>query len=230
MPKSLKALIDRHIQRAELMRRAASTAAPPCLALSRLPGSGGEDLGRRVAERLGYEFYGIELVDRIAREAGVRRKLVEALDEHVRMAAERYAADCFQDAVFRESDYARALVQTIAGIGEHGGAVLLGRGAPYVLRPERTLRVLLVAPQDVRLARLAESRGIEPGAAEERLAHEERERREFLRHHFKVDPDDPALYDVTLNTATLGAEGAEALLLRAFEQRFPAGSTRSARA
>ena len=212
------------------MRRAASAHASPCLALSRLPGSGGEDLGRRIADRLGYEFYGIELVDRIAGEAGVRRQLVEALDEHVRVAAERYAADCFRDAVFRESDYARALVQTITGIGEHGGAVLLGRGAPHVLRPDRTLRVLLVAPRDERLARLAESRGIEPGDAEARLAHEERERRDFTRHHFHVDPDDASLYDVTFNTGTLGVDGAEALLLRAFEQRFPTGSARGARA
>jgi len=228
MPRSLEALIERQIQRSEIQRRATAWQPPaPCVALSRLPGSGGDELGRRLAGRLGYEFYGIELVDRIAQASHVRRQLVEALDERVRVAIDRYASDCFRDAVFRESDYVRYLIHTIAGLGEHGGAVVLGRGAAYILKPERTLRALVVAPRDRRVVRLARERSLPQEEAAQRLAHEEHARAEFLRHHFKVAPDDPSLYDIAVNTESLGMEGAVELVLRAFERRFP-GLTRSA--
>ncbi len=232
MARSIEALIERQVQKAELLRKAAAgAAAAPCIALARQPGAGGEELGPRVAARLGYEFYGAEIVERIATESHVRRQLVAALDEHVRDRMERYAADFFHDSEFRESDYARALVHAIAGIGEHGGAVLLGRGAPYVLGPERSLRVLVVAPRLERVERIrVEGDELSEREAEERLRHLEHERREFLGHHFMVDPDDASLYDVVLNTGSLGIDGAEEVLLRVFEQRFPTGSGPSARA
>ena len=43
-----------------------------------------------------------------------------------------------------------------------------------------------------------------------------------------VDPDDPSLYDVVLNTGSLGMDAAEEVLLRVFEQRFPTGAGRGA--
>jgi cytidylate kinase len=221
VPKSVEALIERQLRRSEALRRASSRLPAPCIALSRLPGSGAGELGQRLAERLGYEFLGIEIVDRIANAAQARRQLVEALDERVRVGIERYAADLFQREVFHESDYARCLVQAISGLGEHGGAVILGRGAAYVLPPERTLRVLVVAPQAARVAHVAQRESLPEAEAARRVQLAERERHEFLRHHFKLDPDDASRYDLAVNTATLGADGALELVLRAFERRFP---------
>jgi cytidylate kinase len=224
VPHNVQALINRQIRRSELLRRAQSSRSPvaaPCIALSRLPGSGGSELGQRVAERLGYEFFGIEIVDRIATAAHARRQLVEALDERVRMGIELYTADVFGREVFHESEYVRWLIHTIAGLGEHGGAVILGRGAAYILQPERTLRVLVVAPTAARVARVAREESLPAAEAARRVARGDQDRREFVRHHFKTNPDDPSLYDVAVNTETLGLVGATELVLRAFERRFP---------
>jgi cytidylate kinase len=224
LPKTVQSLIERQIQRSEVLRRAAAGAGPaPCIALSRQSGCGGSELGGRLAKRLGYELYGRELVDAVASEAQVQKRLVEALDEHVRGAIERFATDAFKDARFRESDYARSLVRTIAGIGEHGGAVVVGRGAALILRPERTLRVLLVAPRDMRIERLMSDHGLDRAAAEKRLERQDRDRHEFVEHHFHAGSDDPGLQDLSLNVGSLGVDGCEELILRAFEQRFPAG-------
>lgn len=228
MAKTIEALIDRQIQRSEMLRRAASGTPPtPCIAISRQPGCGAAEVGRRVAERLGYEFYDRDLVDQVANQARVQRQLVEALDEHVRVGIERFASDAFRDARFREGDYVRCLVHTVASLGEHGGAVLLGRGASVILRPERTLRVLLVAPREARVKRLMAEAGLGRDAASQRIDHEARHRSEFLEHHFHVDSDDPGLYDLVLNTDSLGLDGSEELMLRAFEQRFPLARPRA---
>ena len=92
------------------------------MALSRLPGAGAAELGQRLAERLGYTFFGIEIVDHIARQTGLRHELVAGVDEHVRSAIERYLVDAFRASRFTESDYLRQVVETIAALGERGGA------------------------------------------------------------------------------------------------------------
>jgi cytidylate kinase len=222
MPRSTEQLVDRQVQRWLAEARAAERKAPsPCIALSRLPGAGAAELGRALAQRLGYGFFGIELVDQIAREGHVAQRLVEGLDEHVRSAIERTVGDAFRRNAFVESDYLRALVHAISTIGERGGAVLLGRGAPFVLPAERALRVLVVAPEPVRAERVAAERGIDAAAAARALREEDSQRYAFLRHQFGVDPNDPVLYDLVVNTGTFDLEAAQHLVVTALERRFP---------
>jgi cytidylate kinase len=133
--------------------------------------------------------------------------------------------DAFREGAFLESDYLRALVRTVRSIGEAGSAVLLGRGAPYILPPERTLRVLVVAPREARVLRLAKARGLEPAEADRELAREDEDRKRFLEHHFRVDPDDATRYDLAVNTASLSREAACELVLAAYFARFGSDAT-----
>jgi cytidylate kinase len=204
---------------AEAGRRAAHAPTRRCVALSRLPESAADELGRRVAEELDYGFFGIEIVDRIAREAGIRRQLVAGVDEHVRTGIDRYVTDSFSSGAFTESDYLRAVVQTVLTLSERGMAVILGRGSPFILTGDQALRVLVVADRAKRVESLAAREGLGRSAAEGRLAEMEADRHEFLQHHFGVDPDDPTLYDLVVNTGTLGLDGAVKLVLQALAQR-----------
>lgn len=221
MPLTVQQLLQRNVLRRDLWRRAGGVPTPtPCIALSRFPGTAAATLGMDLAHRLGFEFFGIEIVDRMAREESVPRGIAAAFDEHVRNEIERYVVDAFREGSFLESDYLRALVRTVRSIGEAGGAVLLGRGAPYILPPDRTLRVLVVAPPEARVAQLAKARQIGVEEATRRLAHEDEERRRFLMHHFRVDPDDPSRYDLCVNTTSLSREVVCETVLAAYRQRF----------
>lgn len=203
-------------------RRPPAPNKRPCIAISRLPGSGAAELGQRVADALGYGFFDIEIVDQIARASGTRRELVADLDERVRAGIERWVADTLRVHAFDESDYLRELLRTLATLSERGQAVVLGRGAAFVLPAERTLRVLVVAPRAARREQLAKTRGLQAHEAEAQLAREDAERLAFLRKNFKHEPDEPSHYDLVVNTETLGAESAADLVLAAFRARFPA--------
>jgi cytidylate kinase len=217
----VEALVERQARRWHVAHRSAESRPPaPCVALSRRPHSGAAEIGQRVARQLDFGFFGIEIVDRIAREHHVQRALVEGLDERARSLIERYVTDTFTRRAFTETEYLRYLVRVLATLGERGRAVILGRGSPYVLAPERTLRVLVTAPQAARAARLASSRGIEGPEAAEVLEREDAERREFLRQHFHLDPDDPLHYDLVVNTGTLGIGAAAELVVDAVHRRF----------
>jgi cytidylate kinase len=204
------------------MQAAAAVRPAPAVAFSRLPGAGGEEVGRLVAEQLDYGFFGREMVDQVADEIGVDHWTMRGLDERVRTAIERSLSDWFGRSSFSEDAYLRGMSHAIATLGERGGVVIVGRGAPFLLPAERTLRVLLVAPRATRLERYASVKQISSGRADAELTRAEQERSRFAERQFGVQQADPVLYDLVVNTGTLGFEGAAGLVVQALRLRFPA--------
>lgn len=187
-----------------------------------MPGSGADEFGQQLAERLGYAFFGIEIVDRIARQTGKQQELVAGMDERVRSAIESLIDGLRnRPTPFSESDYVRRVVRVIATLGEGGSAVIVGRGSTYVLGAERALRVLVVAPREDRIERFAKRYDLPLAEAAARLAREDDARRQFLERSFRVDPDDASLYDLAVNTGSFGIEGCIELVQAAIAQRWP---------
>jgi cytidylate kinase len=216
-------LADRQMRRWELQRRSAArpSSRSPCVALTRLPGAGGEEIAQRVAETLDYGLFGREIVDEIARELHVDHWLVADLDERVRGAIDRFVGDAMVEGRVTESEYLRRLTRTIATLGRRGGAVILGRGAAYLLPPDQALRVLVVAPRPERIERYAKVKGLGDKEAAEDFSRVEERRSEFARRHFGIRQDDPTLYDLVLNSASIGIETAAALVVDTLRRRFP---------
>lgn len=187
-----------------------------CVAVSRLPHALGEELARQLAEKLDYGLFGIEIVDQIARAQGVQRELVADLDEHMRSAIERWVVDAFRGRSFRESDYLRALVRVVGTLSERGQAVIFGRGAPYILGEERALRVLVVAGDEARIKRLAQTHGLSVKEAQARLRNDDAERLAFLRN-FVADPDDARHFDLVVNTGSLSLDDGVRLIADAVQ-------------
>lgn len=217
-------LINRQMHRWDLQHPASAAAvARPTVAISRLPHSGGIDLGRRAAELLDFGLFDREIVEQIATEQGIQQRLVVGLDERVRSGIDRYISDTFQRQAFTESDYLRHLVRIIATIGRRGMAVILGRGAAFILPPERTLRVLVVAPAAFRAQHLAEAEGLPLERAAAQIADLDEERRRFHQHHFGVGQEDPLQYDLAVNTAAMSIDSGAELVASAARSRFALG-------
>lgn len=218
---TLDRMVSRQVHRWLLREERQKPAQKPCcVALSRLPGSGAAELGKRVAEDLGFGFFGVELVDQIARAGHVRPHLVARLDERVRNAIDRFVRDGIRPREYDESHYREALMRVLGTFAERGMGVLLGRGAAFALPPERTLRVLVVASDPFRLTRLRAATGLAEERARDQLKYEDSQRQHFNQHYFGVDPDDPTLYDLVVNTESLGIPEAAGLVTRAFRGRF----------
>ncbi len=221
-PQDLGRLIHRQLRRWQLRHPVAIHETPsPCVALSRLTGSRGVDIGRRVAEWLDYGFFDEEIVDWIAGDAGVQRQLVEGLDECARSGLERDVAAALAQPSFSEAESLRDASRIVAILGGRGMAVIAGRGAPFLLTPDRALRVLVIAPAELRARRLAEDLGLDGEQAQARLEREDRERSQLYRSCFGLRQDDPLLYDLVVNTAQIGVEGAARMVVDALRSRFP---------
>ena len=192
-------LIEQQIKRWELARQQTPETVQPCVAISRLPGTPAAELGQRVAEQLDYAFFGIELVDEIARTQGVSRYIVEQLDEHVRTGLDRWLLDTFKSSSWDETEYLRNIGRTVSALAAKGAAVILGRGATFLLREEQALSVQVIASRKSRERRLAQAMSIDAREARSMLAREERERLHFLKE-FAEDPNDPLHFDLVVNT------------------------------
>jgi hypothetical protein len=193
----------------------------PSLVLSHPLGAGVSEIGRRVGKRLGYPLFDRQIVEWIARQTQRQERLIAGLDERIRGAIDRLVGDGFTRERFTESDNLRKLLRILVTLSERGGAVILGRGAQFVLPPARTLRILILAPQSDRVERLSKRYAISAGEAEELVRQADAERRHFLIHHFHREPDNPNDYDLCVNTGLSSLDSAASLLIAAYQTRFP---------
>ena len=145
----------------------------PTICVSRQYGARGAAMGWMVADRLGFGFYSDELLHLIAEAAHVRTQVVESLDERVRDGIADWVAGLIRRGVFAPSDYLRNLSQVVLTLARHGKGVIVGRGAHFLLDRATTLRVRVIAPLEVRVARVvsryglseADARALLPAAA-----------------------------------------------------------------
>ena len=102
----------------------------------------------------------------------------------------------------------RALVERV--VREHaekGAAMIVGRGGQVLLSDTPgVLHVLIVAPESVRVRRVAERMGLDEKEARSRVRSSDKERNAYLKHFEKVSWLDPALYDLVINTGNLSSD------------------------
>ena len=122
-----------------------------------------------------------------------------------------------------DSLYMKTMTAIIRELGDRGDIVVLGRGSQMILRDlPGALHVLTVAPKELRVQRLADREGISLEEAARRAQDSDRARAAFYRKFWKVDVDDPSLYDITLETSRLSYDVAAELVATA--ARAKAGS------
>jgi cytidylate kinase len=176
---------------------------PFTIALSCDAGTDGHAVAQAVGERLGWQVYDHELVERIAREMGVRTELVESLDRtRTNWLGELFQA-LFTGEAVSGTAYAHHLAQTLLALAAHGECVVVGHGGAQILPPTTTLRVRLVEPRDLRVAAVQRQSGRSREEAEQWVKQVDRERTAFVQEHFHKDPADPEQYDLQLNASRL---------------------------
>ncbi len=190
------------------------------ITISRQMGSLGDKIARRVAELLGWQVFDRELVHEIAISTKMREQVIESLDEHQKEAAKSWIQGIIDSDSISSDRYAHHLVRVITSIAEHGSAVIVGRGANFILDPAKGLRVRVVAPREIRLRRIMESEGLDEKEARKELRSADNRQIAFIRHYFHQDVDDVCHYDLVLNTAYLGLEAAAQTVKEALVQKF----------
>jgi cytidylate kinase len=143
--------------------------------------------------------------------------MLEMLDEHLVSSIKLWAEGIVHGQHVDQADFLRFLSKTVRGIHAHGGAVILGRGANFLLSDARAFRVQLVAPLAVRVKIHMADRGLEAEAARRELVAADLARSDFIRRFYHADWADPGGYDLSLNVTGLGIEATAGLIAQTME-------------
>lgn len=194
-------------------------------------GARGSIIGPAVAERLGTPFVDRAIPTAVAAEIGCT--LEEALDYDDRTAhglgrilssAARLpnvalgGMDTYlpERGLVPEEEFLVRTEQVIREIAEHGGGVILGRASQLVLAGHpAALHVRLDGPRKRRLADIRESMDLSAQEAERLLDDNDRARTAYVRHFYRADPADPALYDLVIDSTRLAAAACADIIVTA---------------
>jgi cytidylate kinase len=203
------------------------------ITISRQFGSGGSDIAKLVAKRLGWTLIDNEFVDRVAKRAGCTTEEVQQQEERVPTLIERLARaltvsapEMFaaaadpQVTLPPEDRLVRLTEAVIAEAVQEGDVVMVGRGAQsYLAKREQTLHVLVAGPRDLRIAEAIRRLGGAADEAAKRVDEVDQGRRRYVRTHYDRDWDDPAGYDLVVNTGRFSYEMAADLIVEAARKR-----------
>lgn len=200
------------------------------ITISRQYASGGSNVARLVAERLGWPLIDNEFVDRVAQRAGLSSEEVQQREERVPGMIERLARALavsspevfvatgeLPDTQFgREEDLVRATEAVINQTVQEGNVVLVGRGAQaYLAEQQETLHVYIVAPREQRTRAAMERLDLSRADAEEAVDRTDEGRRRYVKTHYGREWGHPANYHLVINTAAFGYADAAALIVEA---------------
>src|SRR3990172_277314 len=127
-----------------------------------------------------------------------------------------YADMAAEEPQLSDSLYMETMTGIIRELGARGEVVILGRGSQMILADmHRAVHVLCVAPRKLRANRLAERDEIGMEEAMRRAQESERARCAFYKKFWRVEVEDPKLYDLTIDTSRLSYEIATQVVVAA---------------
>src|SRR5450631_3754435 len=182
------------------------------ITIEREYGCGGGAISAQLAEHLGWKLWDHLITEEIARVANVDCSAVMRCDERMDSRLHRLAKSFWRGSYERNSGALGSQVfdtdrmismmqETMNKIGREGNAVVVGRGAPYLLRENPdAFHVFLYAPRSEKIRRTVAGGHTEEDAAD-RVDSVDRERSAYVKHYFNADWPTRSLYHVMLNTA-----------------------------
>ena len=224
MPMYIEELVSQQVSRSEMARRRAREAgAPevrPVVTISRRMGSGARVIAARLAEQLGWSLWDKELIDAMAENADVSRRVVEKFDEHTISELELFARGALGDHETAGFLYPKHLAKAVGAIAKLGNAIILGRGANLLLPDALTVRI--DARDELLIHNMMQYENQTREAAEAMIRNSDRERRQFLLHVFGRAKVESCAYDLQICMNRFSADDAVAIIKVAIETRFKA--------
>ena len=178
------------------------------ITISRQLGSLGSQVAHQAAAQLGYRLVWRDLINQSALRAGAPGTALAMIDE---LGLLGISSSKKEIRAFR-----KALKQVMEELYAEGNIVILGRAGQYILHQKPgVLHVRIIAPAALRAERVAAHRQIPQENAAAQIEASDKNRRKFLKQLFKIDWDDPLLYDLLINTAQLDAAQSARLIVQA---------------
>jgi cytidylate kinase len=199
--------------------------------ISHTTGSGGDEVGRRVAEQLGYLYVDEDIVAMAAAEGGLAPGDV-ADEERRKSFANRFLQTMAEGGgsawtlgatpegeLVRPTEVRALIRETVVHTAARGNVVIVAHAASHALDPgPATLRVFVTASAATRAKRVGTTDQLEDAQAARRIKDSDAARRDYLKRFYSIDSESPTDYDLVVNTDLLSTEHAAELVIQAADR------------
>lgn len=182
------------------------------IAISRQYGSGGHEIGRKLAKKLGIKFFDKGLLAEIAKNSGMSQNLVEYYDEMptrsllFSLAMDAYPMS-FAEVPLNQKVY-QAQVETIKSIADEEPCIIIGRCADSILSDNPNLiSVFIHADMETKIKRVVERDGLTRDKAREKILKTDRKRASFYNFYaMEKKWGEASSHDLTINSGKIGID------------------------
>lgn len=118
------------------------------ITISREFGSGGKEIGKRLADELGYSYYDSEIITLLAKETGMSEEYIKNISEKGIYPYAFQFAKSFAMYSTMQSNQTEILVkqaEILKQIAQKGNAIIVGRGANTILREYNPMNIFVYA-------------------------------------------------------------------------------------
>ena len=194
---------------------------PLIITIGREYGSGGREIGKALAQKLGISFYDKQIISLAAEKSGLSPEFITNNEQRVRSGfMQNLAASAAYQSGFFSSQYLPlsetifiSQAQVIRDIAEKESAVIVGRCADYILAGrENTINIFIHAPIEDRVRRIMALYQLSEAEAMKAIATSDKERG---NHYFRYTDrkwGKAQNYDLSINSSLLGIEGTVEML------------------
>ena len=181
-------------------------------------GSGGCEVGTKLAQEIGLDFYDKNILRMNSDESGIEESFYYLADEKagnkllykiIKSLTPEKGAPSFGSDLISADNLSRFQSEVIRKLATEENCIIMGRCADYVLAGmEGLVRIFIYADMDFREKRTIEKEYYAAKDAKKNIKRIDRERRDYFRYYTGKEWESPDNYDLMINTAAVGINGA----------------------
>lgn len=188
-------------------------------------GSGGKQVGEKLAERLGIKIYDKELLQQAAKDSGFCEEIFENHDEKptnsflYSLVMDTYSVSGYSAAPFLDMPLNHkvflAQFETIKKIAENESCVIVGRCADYALAENPDcINVFIHADMDVRIRNIAKKLNVTDNKARDIINKTDKQRASYYNYYTSKKWGDSKSYNLSLDAGKLGIDNCVEMILK----------------
>lgn len=201
------------------------------ITIARGYGSGGKEIGLKLAEQLGIECYERRLVKLASRLSGIEEDEFKEIDEKLRKKSFRSLLQKIpvgrdMDAVFHKfvSDDLLFEYQSriILDLAKKESCIIVGKCADFVLKGHKNVvSVYIEAPRAFTRKRIMAKEQVSADVADYLISTTDKYRADYYEYYTNGNYwTNPVNYDITLNSSTMGIDGCIEMIKRCMELKL----------
>lgn len=187
------------------------------ITITRQYGSGGREIGRKLAEAYEIPFYDNEIITRAAKETGFAEAAFENIEDKAANSLLYSIAMGMNMFSNQEAGYSGlslddriflAQSNVIRKVVKEGPCVIVGKCADYILKDkENVVNLFIKASVDFRIHRSIEVDGLPEAKAAELVLKKDKSRANYYKYHSGERWDNVLNYDMAIRSDLCGIDG-----------------------